>query len=104
MGVGAQCHTQATLPPGKTWYPLYRRLGGPQGRTGRHNGSHSKTQERDMIQRYVQARSNKGAVVELVSTELQKKTTLSRVTEDSKSRLRARQRSVISGGSTCLLL
>ena len=24
-----------TLPPGKTWYPLYRRLGGPQGRSGR---------------------------------------------------------------------
>ena len=24
-----------TLPPGKTQYPLYRRLGGPQGRSGR---------------------------------------------------------------------
>ena len=24
-----------TLPPGKTWYPLYRRQGGPQGRSGR---------------------------------------------------------------------
>ena len=24
-----------TLPPGKTWYPFYRRLGGPQGRPGR---------------------------------------------------------------------
>ena len=24
-----------TLPPGKTHYPLYRRLGGPQGRSGR---------------------------------------------------------------------
>jgi len=23
------------LPPGKTWYPFYRRLGGPQGRSGR---------------------------------------------------------------------
>ena len=23
-----------TLPPGKTWYPLYRRLGGPQGWSG----------------------------------------------------------------------
>jgi len=23
-----------TLPPGKTWYPFYRRLGGPQGRSG----------------------------------------------------------------------
>jgi len=24
-----------TLPPGKTWYPFYRRLGGPQSRSGR---------------------------------------------------------------------
>ena len=24
-----------TLPPGKTWYPFYRRLGGPQARSGR---------------------------------------------------------------------
>ena len=24
-----------TLPPGKSRYPLYRRLGGPQGRSGR---------------------------------------------------------------------
>jgi hypothetical protein len=24
-----------TLPPGKTRYPLYRRLGGPHGRSGR---------------------------------------------------------------------
>ena len=24
-----------TLPPGKTWYPFYRRLGWPQGRSGR---------------------------------------------------------------------
>jgi len=35
MGVGGQCHTPATLPPGKTQYPLYRRLGGPQGWSGR---------------------------------------------------------------------
>jgi len=31
MGVGGQCHAPAALPPGKTQYPLYRRLGGPQG-------------------------------------------------------------------------
>jgi hypothetical protein len=30
----AQHHTPA-LPPGMTRYPLYRRLGGPQGRSGR---------------------------------------------------------------------
>jgi hypothetical protein len=35
MGVGGQCHTPAVLPPGMPQYPLYRRLGGPQGRCGR---------------------------------------------------------------------
>jgi hypothetical protein len=34
MGVSGQCHTPAALPLGKTRYPLYRRLGGPQGRPG----------------------------------------------------------------------
>ena len=34
-GVGGQRHAPAALPPGKTRYPLYRRLGGPQGRYGR---------------------------------------------------------------------
>ena len=33
--VGGQCHAPASLPPGKTRYPLYRRLGRPQGRSGR---------------------------------------------------------------------
>jgi hypothetical protein len=28
-------HAPAALPPGRTRYPLYRRLGGPQGRSGR---------------------------------------------------------------------
>ena len=31
MGVGGQRHAPAALPPGKTRYPLYRKLGGPQG-------------------------------------------------------------------------
>ena len=31
MGVGGQHHALAALPPGKTRYPLYRRLGGLQG-------------------------------------------------------------------------
>ena len=35
MGVGGQCHAPAALPPGKTRYPLYRRMGGPQGQSGR---------------------------------------------------------------------
>ena len=35
MGVGGQRHAPAILPPGKTRYPLYRRLGGPQGPSGR---------------------------------------------------------------------
>jgi len=34
-GLRGQCHAPAaTYPPGKTRYPLYRRLGGPQGRSG----------------------------------------------------------------------
>ena len=33
-GVGGQRHPPANLPPGKTRYPLYRRLGGSQGRSG----------------------------------------------------------------------
>jgi hypothetical protein len=32
--VGVQRHAPAALPPGKTRYSLYRRLGGPQGRSG----------------------------------------------------------------------
>jgi hypothetical protein len=35
MGVGGQRHTPAALPPGMTQYPLYRRLGRPQGRSER---------------------------------------------------------------------
>jgi hypothetical protein len=34
-GVRGQRHAPAALPPRKTRYPLYRRLGGPQGRSGR---------------------------------------------------------------------
>jgi hypothetical protein len=34
MGVGGQSHAPAALPPGNTRYPLYRRLGEPQGRSG----------------------------------------------------------------------
>jgi len=34
QGVGGQCQAPASLPPGKTQYPLYRRLGGPQGWSG----------------------------------------------------------------------
>jgi hypothetical protein len=33
-GVGGH-HTLAALPPGKTRYPLYRGLDGPQGQSGR---------------------------------------------------------------------
>ena len=34
-GGGGQPHVLAALLPGKTRYPLCRRLGGPQGRSGR---------------------------------------------------------------------
>ena len=35
MEVGSQHHAPAALPPGKSRYPLYRRLGGSQGQSGR---------------------------------------------------------------------
>jgi hypothetical protein len=34
MGVGGQRHPSAALPPRKTLYPFYKRLGGPQSRSG----------------------------------------------------------------------
>ena len=34
-GEWSAARTGRTLPPGKTRYPFYRRLGGPQGRSGR---------------------------------------------------------------------
>ena len=34
MGVGGQRHASAALPSGKTGYPLYRRLCGPQRQSG----------------------------------------------------------------------
>jgi hypothetical protein len=34
MRVGGQRHAPADLPPGTTRYPLYRRLGRPQGQSG----------------------------------------------------------------------
>ena len=33
-GEGSASRPSHSLPLGKTWYPLYRRLGGPQGRSG----------------------------------------------------------------------
>ena len=33
--MGGERHAPVALPPGKTRYPLYRRLGGPQDRSGR---------------------------------------------------------------------
>jgi hypothetical protein len=34
MGVGGWRYAPAALPPGMTQYPLYRRLGEPQSRSG----------------------------------------------------------------------
>jgi hypothetical protein len=34
-GMGGQRHASVPLPPGKTRYPLWRKLGGPRGRSGR---------------------------------------------------------------------
>jgi hypothetical protein len=37
LEVSGQLHAPAALPPGKSpRYPLYRRLGGPQSRSGQH--------------------------------------------------------------------
>jgi len=33
-GEWSAAHSSRTLPLGKTWYPFYRRLGGPQGQSG----------------------------------------------------------------------
>ena len=40
MGVGGQRHARAALPPGKTLYPLYSRLGGPKDTLDRCGKSH----------------------------------------------------------------
>jgi len=50
-GEGSASRPGSILPPGKTRYPLYRRLGGPQGRCGlvRKISTH-----RDSIPRTVQ--------------------------------------------------
>jgi hypothetical protein len=34
MGVGGRLHATTSLPTGKSWYSLYRRLGCPQGWSG----------------------------------------------------------------------
>lgn len=34
MGESGKCHTRSALPLGKTWYLLYRRLGGPHSWSG----------------------------------------------------------------------
>jgi hypothetical protein len=44
MEVNGQLHAQAALLPGKEpWYPLDRRLGGPQSRSG-HDGEEKNSQ------------------------------------------------------------
>jgi hypothetical protein len=35
MGVDVKRHVTTALPPAVTLYPLYRRLGGPQGQSSR---------------------------------------------------------------------
>jgi hypothetical protein len=44
MEVGGQRHAPAALSPGKNRYPLYRRLGVPQGRSGRLRNTSSPTE------------------------------------------------------------
>jgi hypothetical protein len=46
MKVSVQLHAPATLPQGKSrWYPLDRRLSGPQNRSG-HDGEEKNSQTR----------------------------------------------------------
>jgi hypothetical protein len=45
-GVGGQRHAPAALSPGKTRYVLYRRLGDPQGQSGRCEGEKNILQDR----------------------------------------------------------
>ena len=47
--VGGQLHAPAALPLGKTRYPLYRRLGGPHGRSGRVRKKNSPPPEFDHL-------------------------------------------------------
>ena len=42
-GEGSASRTGRNLPPGKTRYPLYRRLGGPQGRSEQVRGFEPRT-------------------------------------------------------------
>jgi len=39
-GDGSASRFRRSFPPGKTRYPFYRRLGGPQGRSGQVQKSH----------------------------------------------------------------
>jgi len=48
MEVGDQRHVPAALPPEKIRCPLYRRLGGPQGRTGQQNWRDQQISSRQM--------------------------------------------------------
>ena len=43
MGVGVQRHAPAALPPGKTRYATYKRLGEPRGTSGRVRKTSSPT-------------------------------------------------------------
>jgi hypothetical protein len=48
MEVSGQFHAPAALPQGKsTWYPLDRRLGGPQSRSGRDEEKNSQPPPRE---------------------------------------------------------
>jgi hypothetical protein len=49
MVMGDQRHAPAGLPPGKTQYPLYKRLGGSQAQSGRlRNLTHTDIRSPDL--------------------------------------------------------
>jgi len=62
MGLGGQRHAPAALPPGKTRYPLYRRLYDPQGRSGLVRRISPHTGIRTRTVQYVASRYNDWAI------------------------------------------
>ena len=66
-GEWSAAHPGRTLPPGKTRYPLHRRLGGPQDRSGRvvnlvPTGIRSRTVQPAVLH-YVDGANSKLAVI-----------------------------------------
>jgi hypothetical protein len=51
MGVGGQRNAPAPLPPGKTHYLLYTRLGGPQGQSRKIKKGEREKKAKEQVQK-----------------------------------------------------